>query len=240
MNRLDKELLYRNLVPSRAQASAAITAGFVKVNGKPVQKPAHNVDRDDTIIINDPSARYVSRGAQKLLAIIDETVVGIAVDLGASTGGFTQILLERGATHVIAIDVGHAQLNSKIANDQRVTSIEGCNAKDISRDIIGREFMTVSCDLSFISLTKALPKTLDLAPNGCKLFALVKPQFELSPTEIGKGGIVKSQSHRERALRSVENFLISNEWRILRSISSPITGSDGNEEFLISAIKETK
>ncbi len=238
MNRLDKELLSRNLAPSRAQAAFSIAAEHVLVNGKVVTKASTKVSEDDLIAINDPNAHYVSRGAQKLLAIIDEKIEGVAVDLGASTGGFTQVLLECGAAQVFSIDVGHRQLHKKIANDPRVTSIEGCNAKDITSDLIGNEFTTITCDLSFISLTKALPATLKLAPKGCKIFALVKPQFELSPTQIGRGGIVKSEADRQLALDNVKNFLTDNNWQIIKSIPSPIQGSDGNIEFLISAIKE--
>lgn len=238
MNRLDKELLIRNLSASRAQASHAIEGGHVMVNGRVVMKSAHQTSADDEVIVNDPNAHYVSRGAQKLRAIIDENIEGIAIDLGASTGGFTQVLLENGADHVFAIDVGHGQLHPKIANDPRVTSLENCNAKDITADMIDPNFTVITCDLSFISLTKALPVICAFAPIGCKLFALVKPQFELSPAEIGKGGIVKSPADRDRALSNVETFLMENNWRILRSIPSPILGGDGNHEFLISAIKE--
>ena len=238
MNRLDKELLSRNLAPSRAQASLSIEGGHVSVNGKFVTKPAFKVSEDDEIVISDPNSNYVSRGAQKLLAIIDDKISGIAIDLGSSTGGFTQVLLERGAHKVFAIDVGHGQLYPKIANDPRVVSIEGCNAKDISADLVGIDASTITCDLSFISLTKALPATFDIVRGGCQLFALVKPQFELSPAEIGKGGIVKSDADRARALKNIEDFLAQNNWRTLKSIPSPILGGDGNQEFLISAIKE--
>lgn len=238
MNRLDKELLSRNLVPSRAQAAYAITAGYVLVNTKIMTKVSAKVSESDLIVINDPFADYVSRGAQKLLAIIDEKIEGTAIDLGASTGGFTQVLLERGAKKVFAIDVGHGQLHPKIANDPRVTSIEGCNAKDVSKELTGNDFITITCDLSFISLTKALSAILKLAPFGCQLFALVKPQFELSPSQIGRGGIVKSETDRIEALNNVENFLQRNDWRINKTITSPIAGGDGNIEFLLSAIKE--
>ena len=241
MPRLDQFLMAQGLCSSRASAQRAVKDGFVRVNGKAVLKPATNVNACDHVELLDPNAKWVSRGAQKLLAMIGDVKGKVALDLGASTGGFCQVLLEHGAAHVFAVDVGHGQLHEKLRDDPRITNIEGMNTKALDESAIEHDlwpnFEVISCDLSFISIRKALPSVLQLAPKFCDLYLLVKPQFELSPDDIGKGGIVKSEAARDRALQGVVEFLEMHGWKVAFTKPSPITGGDGNIEFLLAAQK---
>ena len=157
-----------------------------------------------------------------------------ALDIGASTGGFTQVLLEEGAAHVTAIDVGHGQM--KIA-DPRVTLIEGLNARDLSTEHLDRPIHLIVCDVSFISLKLALPAALELAEEGALLVALIKPQFEAGRDAIGKGGLVTDPEVHERVCAEITDFLRSQGWRVLGVTASPVEGGDGNREFLVSAGK---
>ncbi len=241
MRRLDQEIVHRGICESRANAQRAIKDGNVFVDDKAITKSSTLVSTESQITISDPNAKWVSRGAQKLLAILDQIDGKVALDLGASTGGFTQVLLDKGARHVFAVDVGHDQLKPILRNDPRVSNIERTNVKTISDDTIDHllwpNFDIITCDLSFISLTKALPNALKLAKPHSSLYALVKPQFELSPKEIGKGGIVKSKSAQEKALENVCSFLDREKWLVLEKKESPIRGGDGNLEFLLAARK---
>lgn len=235
MVRLDKYLVEAGLVPTRSRALSVIREGFVRVNGRVVTKPAMMIAAAD-VRVDDPNAHYVSRAALKLLAIIGDVAGRRAVDLGASTGGFTQVLLERGAVSVVAIDVGHDQLAPVLRKDARVNLIEGLNAKDVTRDQLAG-FDIITADLSFISLKKALPPILALAETGCDLYALVKPQFELEPGAIGKNGLVKTPELAQAALDSFVIWITAQGWKVQASKPSPIKGGDGNQEFLVHARK---
>jgi len=238
--RLDLALVDRGLAPTRARARDAILRGHVSVNGALAAKPAMTVDAEAAIAIDDPAAGYVSRGALKLIAALDRfgySPAGrAALDLGASTGGFTQVLLERGARTVFAVDVGHGQLDAKLAADPRVVSREGLNARDLTAADVGEQPQAIVADVSFISLKLVLPPALKLAaPDAWGVF-LVKPQFEVGREAIGKGGIVRDPQAGERAAADIAHFLEQDMgWRVGGVILSPIEGGDGNREFLIGA-----
>lgn len=238
--RLDQALAERGLVRSRAAARDAVLRGTVTVEGAPVARPSVRVRPDQTIEIADPAARYVSRSALKLVAALD--AFGIdpagrdALDLGASTGGFTQVLLERGARSVTSIDVGHGQLAPEVAGDPRVRAIEGLNVRDLEASHLETAPSLVVADLSFISLLLALPPALAIAAPGAHLVALVKPQFEVGREGIGKGGIVREQALVENSLKRVRDFIETTAgWPVLGLVASPIAGGDGNQEYLLAA-----
>ncbi|WP_339614383.1 TlyA family RNA methyltransferase [uncultured Parvibaculum sp.] len=240
--RLDQALVERGLAPSRARAQGAIKAGHVSVNGHKVVKPAAQATPSDRIELSGLEHPYVSRAALKLVRGLDCFGVAVegrhALDLGASTGGFTQVLLERGAAHVIATDVGHGQLDDSLRNDPRVTAIEGLNAKNVDATSVTEPFDLIVCDLSFISLKKALPATLELAPVGADLLALIKPQFEVGKGRLGKGGVVKGEGLHEEVCADIAEWLSSLPgWAVKGVTPSPIEGGDGNREFLIAARK---
>ncbi len=184
---------------------------------------------------------YVGRGALKLVHALTQwplTVAGRTVlDVGASTGGFTQVVLERGAARVYAVDVGRGQLHAKLADDPRVISLEGTDARSLTPDLIALAPELIVTDVSFIGLAKALPAALALAPAGADLVALVKPQFEVGPDKVGKGGLVKDEAARAQALADVEAFLQASGWTVRASADSPIAGGDGNREYLVWAQK---
>jgi 23S rRNA (cytidine1920-2'-O)/16S rRNA (cytidine1409-2'-O)-methyltransferase len=238
--RLDIALVERGLAPTRARARDAILRGHVTVDGTLAAKPALTVDADATILMDDPAAGYVSRGALKLIAALDRFRYSpqgrAALDLGASTGGFTQVLLERGARKVFAVDVGHGQLDPGLAVDPRVISREGLNARDLSAGDLGETVGAIVADVSFISLKLVLPPALALAgPDAWGVF-LVKPQFEVGRDAIGKGGIVRDAHAGERAAADIAQWLERDlGWRVGGVILSPIEGGDGNREFLVGA-----
>jgi len=212
----------------------------VTVNGHAVSKPAAQVNPSDRIGLTGLEHPYVSRAALKLVHGLDYFGVTAdgrnALDLGASTGGFTQVLLERGAAHVIAVDVGHEQLHESLRNDPRVTVIEGLNAKDVSAETVAEPFDLIVCDLSFISLKKALPAALSLAQPGTDLIALIKPQFEVGKGRLGKGGVVRDKGLHEEVCADIADWLSSLPgWTVEGITPSPIEGGDGNKEFLIAA-----
>jgi len=237
--RADLFLVERGYARSRAEAQAAIAAGKVRANGKAVTKPAQAIEHGAEIDYV-PAHPYVSRGALKLIAALDRFALSpqdlVCLDLGASTGGFTQVLLERGAKKVFAVDVGHGQLDPKLANDPRVISLEGLNARNLSADrIVGRP-QAIVADVSFISLKRALPPALALAAPDAWLVALVKPQFEAGRAHIGKGGIVKDDAARAAALASAVGWMSSVPgWSVAGTMDSPLSGGDGNREYLLAA-----
>jgi 23S rRNA (cytidine1920-2'-O)/16S rRNA (cytidine1409-2'-O)-methyltransferase len=238
--RLDIALVERGLAPTRARARDAILRGHVTVNGRLTAKPALTVDASAAIAVDDPAAGYVSRGALKLIAALDRfgySPAGrAALDLGASTGGFTQVLLERGAPKVFAVDVGHGQLDAKLAADPRVISREGLNARDLTADELDETAGAIVADVSFISLKLVLPPALALASDDAWGIFLVKPQFEVGREALGKGGIVRDPGAGERAAADIAQFLERDlGWRVGGVILSPIEGGDGNREFLIGA-----
>ncbi len=242
--RLDVELVERGLCPSRARARDLILRGLVRVEGAVAAKAGAGVQPSDAIAIAAGAGDFVSRGADKLLAAIDHfgfAVAGVtAVDIGASTGGFTQVLLSRGADKVFAVDVGRDQLHVRLRADPRVIALEATDSRLLDRGNVPDAIGAVVADVSFISLTKALPAALSLATEGAWLIALIKPQFEAGRAAIGKGGIVRDAVDRERAVANVRAWLTDEAgWPVTGVMPSPITGGDGNQEFLVGAIKRT-
>lgn len=238
--RLDQLLVDRGLFPSRARAQGAIKAGLVRVEGAVVSKASTMAAHDASIEVAGDVHDYVSRGALKLEKALDDFGIDArgktCLDLGASTGGFTEVLLRRGAAKVYAVDVGTGQLHRKIAGDPRVVSLEKTHAKDLSLALIPDAIDIIVCDVSFISLKKALPAAMALAAQDAQLIALIKPQFELGPEKIGKGGIVKvSGEELGQLTRAISAWLSEQGWRPIGVIESPIAGGDGNKEFLIGA-----
>lgn len=239
--RLDQLLVVRGLYESRARARDAVERGEITVAGRVETKPGALVAEDAAIVSSDPAARYVSRAALKLIAALDAFGIAPAgracLDIGASTGGFTQALLERGARTVVAIDVGHGQLHAAVAADPRVTAIEGLNARDLSADRLPEPPDLIVADVSFISLRLALPPALRLAAPDAQGVFLVKPQFEVGREGIGKGGIVRDPAAAEAAVAGIEAFLAGEGWSLLGRVPSPIAGGDGNREWLVGAAK---
>jgi len=239
--RADIVLVERGLAQSRSAARAAIEAGRVRANGVEIEKPAQLVLENATFEYA-PAHPYVARSALKLLAALDRFALSprgfVGLDLGASTGGFTEVLLLRGATKIYALDVGHGQLHSRLLSDPRVVSLEGRNARALSLRDVAEPPEFVTADVSFISLKLALPQALSLAKPGAWMVALIKPQFEAGRAKLGKGGIVRDESDRQAACNAVRAWL-SNEqgWRVDDIIESPIAGGDGNREYLIAAHK---
>ncbi len=238
--RLDNLLVERGLAATRSRARDLIKRGLVRINGAGEDKPARMTPEDASLEVAGDASRYVSRGAEKLISALDafgfDPEGRNAVDVGASTGGFTQVLLERGAAHVWCVDVGSGQLHEDIRGDPRVRALEGADARNLSPELIREPVTAIVADVSFISLTKALPAVLELAAPGCWLVALVKPQFEAGPDAVGKGGVVRDEAARQRAVESVREWLQGQSgWEVTGVITSPITGGDGNIEFLIGA-----
>ena len=240
--RADLLLVERGLFDSRAKARAAIEAGRVLAGGTAVRRPSDLLD-DLSEITAQPAHPWVGRAALKLAHALDLwpiTIEGRSVlDVGASTGGFTEVCLDRGAAHVCAVDVGRGQLHPKLASDSRVQSLEATDARDLDAARLGFVPDLVVCDVSFISLSKALPRALDLAAPGADLVVLVKPQFEVGPALVGKGGLVKDEAARARALEEAQTFLVESGWTVRDKVQSPITGGDGNVEFLVWATKQS-
>ncbi|MDB5507415.1 MAG: hemolysin [Devosia sp.] len=232
--RLDLALEARRLLPSRARARDAITRGTVTVNGVQATKPHQQVAATDIIVLDDPAAHYVSRAALKLIAGLDAAgidVTGmIALDIGSSTGGFSQVLLERGAAKVYAVDVGHDQLHASLRRSRRVVSLEGTNARDITATLIPEIIDVLVCDVSFVSVVKVLAAPLALCKPGATTIILIKPQFEVGRDNVGRGGIVTDATAIERVNDDVTNFMAAGGWEALTTLPSPITGGDGNRE----------
>lgn len=241
--RLDTLVSDRGLAASRARARDAILRGHVKVDGHIVTKPSLNVPPESEITLDDPAADYVSRAGLKLEAALDHFAFPVegrtALDLGASTGGFTEALLRRDAAHVVAIDVGHGQMHPRVAADRRVTVIEGLNARDLTRlDLNGHRFDLLVADVSFISLRLALPPALDLAEPGTSAVILVKPQFEAGREAIAKNGLLRDPDSAPAVAKALRDWLAAQPgWRVGEMIPSPIAGGDGNHEFLLAAEK---
>ncbi|WP_137135528.1 TlyA family RNA methyltransferase [Rhizobium sp. FKY42] len=244
--RLDQLLVSRGLFESRSRARDAIARGTVQVNGVTVTKPGQVVSTAAALVVDDPAQGYVSRAALKLIAALDHFGIDPSgmhcLDIGASTGGFTEVLLERGASHVVAVDVGHDQMNERIASDERVTNLEGLNARNLTRDDIGEDdIQLVVSDVSFISLKLALPPALELAEPGALCVLLVKPQFEAGRENIGKGGLLRDPSSAPVIAENLKAWLEQDMgWKALGLIPSPIAGGDGNHEYLLAGKKPGK
>lgn len=235
--RLDKRLLELGLFDSRARAQAAIAAGLVTIDGQPARSASQSI-ADGAVITATEAFSWVGRGALKLVAALDLWPVPaesrVVLDVGASTGGFTEVALSRGAARVYAVDVGRAQLHAKLAGDPRVINLEGTDARTLDATLIDTAPGLIVTDLSFISLTKALGPALTLAEAGADLVALVKPQFEQeSRADIGKGGIVTDPEARKASLDKVSAWLEGQGWRVRQTAESPIEGGDGNREWLL-------
>ncbi len=241
--RLDTRLVALGLVPTRSRARDLVQRGFVSIDGVVCDKPGREVDEVAELSVSQAAPAYVSRGAEKLAAALQRfrfpVARRIALDVGASTGGFTEVLLEHGASKVYAVDVGSAQLHASLRGDPRVIPLEQQDARALSRDLVVDPIHAIVADVSFISLTKVLPAALALAAPGCWLIALVKPQFEAGPTHIGKGGIVKDAAVRLAAVEAIAAFMTAQPgWRLAGTMPSPILGGSGNEEFLLGACRD--
>jgi 23S rRNA (cytidine1920-2'-O)/16S rRNA (cytidine1409-2'-O)-methyltransferase len=238
--RLDQLLLERGLVDSRTRAQALILAGRVFSGEQRLDKPGQQVAADLALELRLPNTPFVSRGGIKLAHALDEFAIdpsgAIALDIGASTGGFTDVLLRRGAARVYAVDVGHGQLDWGLRQDQRVRVLERTNARYLTRAQVPEALDLVVCDASFISLKLVVPAALQLASPAACLVALIKPQFEVGKGEVGKGGVVRDPARHEEVRAAIERWLVEEQgWSVLGVTESPILGPKGNREFLIGA-----
>lgn len=232
-------LVERGLAESRARAQALVMAGLVFVGERRIEKSGQQVPEDAEIDLRGRDHPWVGRGGVKLAGALDafglDPAGAVVMDIGSSTGGFTQVMLARGAQHVFAIDVGTNQLDWKLRNDPRITVMEQTNARSLTTAQITRPCDWVVCDASFISLSKVLEVPLRLAAPHCRLVALIKPQFEVRREEVGKGGIIRDPALHSRVCDEVRAWLEGDGWNIRGIIDSPITGTEGNVEFLVYA-----
>jgi len=237
-NRADMVLVARGLFESRTRAQAAIAAGLVSADGITVRKASETIAADAVIEASAPHP-YVSRGGLKLAAALDHFGLSPAgldcLDCGASTGGFSDVLLRRGAASVLAVDTGRAQFHADLVGDSRVTLLEGTDIRALDEAHLACRPAFITCDVSFISLALVLPALTRLAAPSAELVALIKPQFEVGRAAIGKGGIVRDASAVADALARIEAALAGLGWQARGLIDSPIAGGDGNAEFLIVA-----
>ena len=235
-SRIDLVLVERGYFASREQAQRAIMAGEVRVGDTIIDKASAKIKPDAEVSVHKPSP-YVGRGGVKLEGALDhfQLVIDklIALDIGASTGGFTDCLLQRGAAKVYAIDVGHGQLAWKIRNDPRVVVREKLNARFLSRGDIPERIDLCVIDVSFISLTLILPNAFDLVTPDGVILALIKPQFELEAREVAHGGIVREPALHEKAQNKIRDFVLNAGHNVIGIVRSKITGADGNQEFFI-------
>ncbi len=238
-DRLDKLLVERGLAASRDRASALVMSGAVLVNGMPAAKPGSLVDTSARLALKEADHPYVSRGALKLVQGLDTFAIDPAgwtcLDIGASTGGFTDVLLRRGATRVYAIDVGYGQLAWSIRQDPRVVVLERENARTMELALVPEPCDLAVIDVSFISLTLILPRVAELlrSPGGKPIVALVKPQFEVGRELVGRGGVVKDEAVRRSAVDKIRTWAASHGFVTGDDVESPITGPAGNVEYLL-------
>lgn len=235
--RIDKILVERGLVASRERARALILAGQVLVADNVVDKAGTQIFVDAEIRLKKDDMPYVSRGGLKLKKALESFPVlvngVIALDVGASTGGFTDCLLQHGAAKVYAVDVGYGQLDWKLRNDDRVVNLERTNIRHIDAATIPEKPMLAVIDASFISLEKVLPPTLQLLAADAQIIALIKPQFEVGRGEVGKGGVVREQAKHEQVVERIKNFAVASDCEVIGLTESPLLGPKGNREFLI-------
>lgn len=237
--RLDAALVERGLVETRSKAQSLVMARRILVNGKHVEKPGTPVGDDDVLAIEALEHPWVGRGGMKLAHALEQFAIDVTgkvcADIGASTGGFTDVMLQRGAAKVYSIDVGYGQLDASLRNDPRVVNREKVNARYLEAADFAEPVAFVSIDVSFISLTLILPAAMKcLAPNG-EIVALIKPQFEVGKSEVGKGGIVRDEIKRTSAVNGVVEFARGLGLEVLGVIESPIKGAEGNVEYLMHA-----
>ncbi|MFZ9395933.1 MAG: TlyA family RNA methyltransferase [Erythrobacter sp.] len=237
--RIDQLLVERGLAESRARAQALVMAGLVFSGESKIAKPGQQLAADAPLDVRGRDHPWVSRGGIKLSAAIAHFGLdprgAVAMDIGSSTGGFTDVLLQGGAAHVFAVDSGTNQLAWKLRQDPRVTVLEQTSARILTRAQIDRPCDWVVCDASFISLAKVLERPLELAAPRCTLVALIKPQFEVGREEVGKGGVVRDPELHQRVCDEVRAWLEAGGWQVHGVVESPITGPQGNVEFLICA-----
>jgi 23S rRNA (cytidine1920-2'-O)/16S rRNA (cytidine1409-2'-O)-methyltransferase len=236
--RLDVALVERGLAETRAAAQRLVMAGLVFSNDRRLDKAGQSVADEMPLEVRGQPHPYVSRGGLKLESALDRFAIPvegrIALDVGASTGGFTDCLLQRGAAKVYAVDVGTNQLAWKLRRDPRVVSMEKTNIRDVTTAQIPEPVDVIVCDASFIGLRTALPAALALAGRGARLVALIKPQFEVGKGRVGKGGIVREAELHQEVCNAIRQWLAEQPgWRVLGVTESPITGAEGNKEFLI-------
>jgi 23S rRNA (cytidine1920-2'-O)/16S rRNA (cytidine1409-2'-O)-methyltransferase len=237
--RIDKLLVERGLAPSRARAQALVMAGLVLVGEQRVEKPSETCSPDAPLRVRgaeDPAARYVGRGGLKLEHALGEFGLDptglVCLDVGASTGGFTDCLLQHGARRVVALDVGHNQLDWRLRTDARVESREGTNARHLRPEDFAERFDLITMDVSFISATKVLPALTQLLAPGGRIVVLVKPQFEVGRGEVGKGGVVRDPAQHARVVAEVNAAAEKLGLAARGVVESPVRGADGNVEFL--------
>lgn len=237
--RVDQLLVERGLAESRARAQALVMAGLVFAGEVKIDKPGHQIAEDAALDVRGRDHPWVSRGGIKLAHAIEhfglDPTGAVAMDIGSSTGGFTDVLLTHGAAHVFCVDSGTNQLAWKLREDPRVTVLEQLSARLLTPEHITRPCNWVVCDASFISLSKVLEVPLQLAATPCQLVALIKPQFEVGREEVGKGGVVRDPALHARVCEDVRGWLEGLGWQVQGITESPITGPQGNVEFLISA-----
>lgn len=236
-SRLDQELVKRSLMSSRSGARAAIRDGLVRVDGVQAGKPAARVATDSVIEVDPRASRFVGRGSRKLDAALEHFEISIAgrraVDVGSSTGGFTDVLLDAGAVGVVAVDVGHDQLHPRLLADERVEACEGINIRYVDAPELGAPFDVITVDLSFISLGLVADVLARLGGDDSDWVVLVKPQFEVDRGDLGKGGVVRSEMIRDAALERVVGYFASAGLVTVGAIPSPIKGGSGNSEALL-------
>jgi 23S rRNA (cytidine1920-2'-O)/16S rRNA (cytidine1409-2'-O)-methyltransferase len=238
--RLDQLLVDRGLAESRAKAQALVLAGQVFSGERRLDKPGQGVAADLALEVRGASLPYVSRGGLKLAHGLDHFGIDpkglVALDIGASTGGFSDVLLQRGASKIYAVDVGRGQLDWRLRNDPRVVALERTNARYLTRDLIPAPIDLVDCDASFISLKLVLPGALELTRPSAWLLALIKPQFEVGKGLVGKGGVVRDPALHAEVCADIARWLAEERgWHVQGVTASPITGPKGNREFLIAA-----
>lgn len=240
--RVDQLLVERGLAESRARAQALVMAGLVFAGEVKIDKPGHQLAEDAALDVRGRDHPWVSRGGIKLAHALEhfglDPAGATAMDIGSSTGGFTDVLLTHGADHVFCVDSGTNQLAWKLREDPRVTVLEQLSARLLTREHIDRPCNWVVCDASFISLAKVLEVPLQLAATPCQLVALIKPQFEVGREEVGKGGVVRDPALHARVCEEVRGWIERLGWTVQGITESPITGPQGNVEFLIAATRD--
>ena len=238
--RLDDLLVLKGIADSKTIAQSLIISGRIYVGEKKLDKPGHSISIAENIIFRGPLHPWVSRGGIKLAHALEEFALSveglIALDIGASTGGFTDVLLRNGAEKIYAVDVGYGQLHEKLLNSSKVISIERTNARYINNEDIKEDIDIIVCDVSFISLKTILPESLKLSSVDAKLIALIKPQFEVGKKYVGKGGVVRDKKLRDSCCKDIKLWLENSmNWKVTDIIESPIKGRKGNIEYLIYA-----
>ena len=240
--RLDQMLVERGLVESRTRAQALVMAGLVFSGERKLEKPGQQMPEDAALDVRGRDHPWVSRGGLKLAHALDhfdlDPTGATAMDIGSSTGGFTDVLLQKGAAHVFAVDSGTNQLAWKLRQDERVTVLEQTSARILTQQHIDRPVGWVVCDASFIGLAKVLDRPLELAQRDCRLVALIKPQFEVERHEVGKKGVVSDPALHTRVCDEVRDWVEGRGFAVQGIVQSPITGPEGNVEFLISAARD--